>query len=247
MAISYIGNSIVGSTNNSTVTSGNLNTTTATLLVVSVGVYFTTPTAGMLADQGVGGTNSWTALTDNFDGSYPLHQRQFYCVSPTKTGASHSITFNPAGGATFPIISFYAFAGTALSSVFDAESGANSGTSTTLVTLQATTTITPAGDGEVLVTGLTGNYFGTPTCNDGFSGHEVSVNSTSTNIALATSYQIQTTATARRPTWSFTSGYPQDLSVAAFKAPAGSSGGPSPTVLDVILGQPQIMSAGRSQ
>ncbi len=223
MAIAFMANSIVGSSAGATVTSGAINTTGATLLVVSVAIYNTTPTSGMLADGGVGGTNTWNQLTDNADSFYPLHQRLFYSVSPTKTGASHTVTFNPAAGTVYPCISFYAFSGTALSSVFDAESGANSGSSTVLTTLQATGTVTPAGNGELLVTGLTGNYFGTPTCDSGFNGTEVSVNSTANNVALATAYQIQTTATGRRPTWTFTAGYPEDLSVAAFKAPAASA------------------------
>jgi hypothetical protein len=193
------------------VTSAAINTTGATLIVIAT------------SDYGINGctypdtitdskSNTWTcAGTYSSDASVD-HATIWYSI-PTSVGSGH--TFTVSG--SLDSFAVAAFAGTAISSVVDAVTGAGGSSST----LQPGS-LTPGADNELLI--AVGAVYGVnvSSVDSPFSSNLVqNVAGGPVNEAVALAYEIQTTATARNPTWTFSgSQYPATILV-AFKAASG--------------------------
>ena len=169
-----------------------IDTTGATIVILVVSGYG--PTASQTPTDSK--SNTWTALTRKVQGNAGC--QIYYAVNPT-VGSGHTFTY--AATDVYATIQVLAYSGVATSTPFDVENGATGAAVSTL----ATGSVTPAADNSLIVAGL---------CLD----------TTVTNMAINASFtlqdgqawsgggaeagydadQIQTTATARNPAWSWT-------------------------------------------
>lgn len=195
-------------------TSAGVDTTGATLLVVSVSWYGSSARPTLTDSK----SNTWVALTEQ---KFSVAGNVlFYCKNPT-AGSGH--TFTLSGSSIYSCGQMEAFSGTNTSAPFDVESGATSSAFSL-----ATGSITPTVDGCVIVAGLSAG--------DGTAGYSIGSGFTVTDAynhnpsaaeGGAAAYLIQTTAAAVNPTWSAsTPGSSPGVAatIAAFKP---ATGGPA--------------------
>lgn len=190
-----------------------INSTGADLFIVAVTSYSTTPIT--VSDSA---SNTWTGLTERTSGNN--HLRIFYCQGGT-TSATHTFSTN----ANFYCIEVAVFSGSA-ATPFDVENGNTSGTTVSSLT---TGSITPAGNGELIVSAFgLGADAATSACT-------LSVNSSLTitdqttavngvNDGGALAYFAQPTAAAINPTWTLSVAQSVvTASIAAFKGAGGAA------------------------
>jgi len=196
------------------VTSDAINTSGVDLLVLGAHSYG--GTAPAISDSK---SNSWTALTLQ-QGGVGSRMRIYYTVSPT-VGSGHTFTVSGGGVAIYPVVTVFGFSGVKLASPFDQENGAGAVTVSSL----ATGSVTPSEDNELLVAFASTNVEDVTAVSASFTLVHHGPN-TAPSVGFGSSYQIQTTATARNPSFTFAA---SDGSVAAavatFKAAAGGGGG----------------------
>lgn len=153
-------------------------------------------------------SNTWIELTLHGDGA-STNNWIAYCQNPT-VGSGHTFTLGPQ----YACIAVAAFSGSK-ATPFDVENGAG-GTSTTL----STGSITPSENNELLIF-TDGNLNSTNGPQTVSVGTLLDQLNRPTGPAIALAYEIQTTATARNPTFSW--GGASVLvagSIASFKAAA---------------------------
>lgn len=175
----FIGQVGLASTDGENVTTGDLNTTGATLLVASVASYTATPEPTITDSRG----NTWIPLTkqENFTGV--VRCRLYYCYSPI-TDASHS--FSLSGTLSYPTIIVMAFSGTA--GLYNAENG-NIGTSPT-----STGSITTVGSNEIVISALASNRCsGLTGITSGFTYYDIA-NVLGAAFSISIAYYIKPTA-----------------------------------------------------
>ncbi len=197
MAIALIGSGVAAGGSTNGVTSGAYDTTGAKFIVVAAITYALGGTTTVSDSK----SNTWTALTKYTTGTQPAVQF-FYCASPT-VGSGHTFTVSNTGG--FPSICVMAFSGVKLSSPFDSgQDAGNHGSGTSL----ATGSVTPSRDNCLVVTvvGFDSSQSG-PTVNSGFASPAPLLSNYSAGVHMggAMSYLIETTATAKNPTWTLNS------------------------------------------
>src|SRR5678815_237187 len=185
----YLGSSSGG-------TSSAINTTGANFLLVSVAHYSDAGgqvSTSNLSDSKVG--NTWNQLTWRGSSGQTAH-RFFWCV-PASVGSGHTVTISTPFN-SYPVIAFYAFDNMA-ASPFDVENGASTGGSGS-GSYSVGSNLTPTYNNEV--------FFSALACGDGTPGSVTPSLSTpiTDSFGGATAYEIQTTATARDPSWSWTGG-----------------------------------------
>lgn len=217
MAIALVSNTIAGTAANGG-TTGAINTTGASLLIVGLSWSSNSGTTPPPVTDSK--SNTWTRLTaqeptpPNTD-SYSVI---YYAKNPT-VGSGHTFTASLTN--SFPTIGVQAFSGVDTSSPFDVENGtAINHAFTADITSVQPGSVTPSNDGSLIVTVLS-NYIDS-------SNSDRSINQSFTisdqlgfvtTIAMGMAYQIQTTATARNPTWSWTNAvFLVSTAIAVFKA-----------------------------
>jgi hypothetical protein len=208
MPASHVVSVVAASTTTNTVTTAAVDTTGATLIVLSQSNYSGAPITSITDSKG----NTWIPRIEGTQGN--VHTRLYYAENPV-VGAGH--TFSVNGSGVYPAVCVSAFAGTVLASVFGQESSfvENGGVNT-----QPAGLITPSEDGMVFVTAI-----GQPSA---VSGHTVNLGfavigqlpfNGSSNEGLAMAWMIQPTAAAINPQWSWSSGFTTGVAmVASFKA-----------------------------
>jgi hypothetical protein len=180
-------------------TSAAIDTTGATLIVISVS-WASNPIT--LSDSK---GNTWTALTQRTF-SFDRHQL-FYRLTPT-VGAGH--TFSVTGTSIVAGWHVYAFAGVAS---YQTESGASAGSGNSL----ACGAVTPTLNGALLVTGLCSAPTAAETDAAGPEGTWVRTQISyvaSNQIQASAAYSFQGVAAAINPTWTM-SGTPANVCVGA--------------------------------
>lgn len=205
MAIALVGHIQGVSTGVDTATAltGALDTSGSSLIVIAVAWY--TVGSGTLTDSK---SNTWTGLTIQTNAAFNASQL-YYCMSPT-VGSGHTFQFVQAGG--FPCIFVSAWSGTATSSVFDVQNGA---TGTDVV---ATGSVTPSTANQLLVTGLGTFGTGAISIDTGFTITDSISYLASTHVGGGQAYLIETTATAKNPSWTTSTGGNTAVTIATFKA-----------------------------
>ncbi len=186
-------------------TTAGIDTTGASLLIICGSFIGTSAT---VSDSVGGNSNTWTPLTGTLTGG--RSEQLFYCASPT-VGSGH--TFTVTG--SFPAICVVAFSNTA-ASPFDQESNNFGG---------QPGSITPSEDNEVLVTGLGHSDATSQSIDQSFIITDDIANG-GFSVGAAMAYLIETTATAKNPTW--TPSNNGRVSMATFKAGTGGGGGTPP-------------------
>ena len=210
MAIALVSNTGKGSTGGGSVTTDAIDTTGATLLVIVLGYFDSTPT---ISDSK---GNTWTALT-NSDGPLSSNCQIFYVANPT-VGSGH--TFTNGTASSFSSILVSSWSGVATTTPFD-QQNQNTGTAVTTVT---TGSITPGENNELVIAGLCLRDIGvtgdTVTIDGGFTISNQVPGVGSNNLEGAMAYLVQTTAAAANPAWSWTNSDSAAAAIASFKQAA---------------------------
>lgn len=199
-------------------TTSAIDTTGADFILIAVAKYQST--AVTISDSKSNG--SPTALTEYGSND---RVRLYYYAAPS-VGSGHTFTIN----GPYPGVQIIAFSGSH-ASPYDQTNGAYSTNSSS----QAAGSLTPSEDNCLVVTavGLGGGSV-TEQVDSPFSAHQYFIDVIAgTNQGCGIAYEVQTTATARNPTWTGTatgSGRDRSATIATFKKAAGGGGGGQPTV-----------------
>lgn len=216
MAYSLIAHALKQSTDTNVAQTADQDTTGANLLIIGIS-YIRPVVTPTISDAK---SNSYTALTESTFVSPPL-VRLFYNQGGT-VGSGHWFKVDDTSG--FPSIFAWAFSGSASSPLDSGSDNANSlavpGTS---IQPKSSGTFTPSEDNCLFVT-MAGvaDIYGTPYSIDSpFSPPSDQAGQVDAQAyGIAAAYEIQTTATARNPTWSWTGSHYGAASMAVFKAAA---------------------------
>lgn len=218
MAITLLSSVLTGDTagDNSAVTSGNIDTSGANLIVLVVTWYDPSKSITITDSKNNHISPGWTSRTkySSTNGALQI----FYCV-PSSVGTGHNFTATSAGNSIYPAIAAFAFSG-AHATPYDGENGANSSSATSL----APGSVTPSEGNCVLVTGLQAYTRGVATVPTGFTGSALAY-SNGFYLASGAAYKIQTSAGAENPSWSWSGSDQCAANIAVFKAAAGGGGG----------------------
>ena len=209
--IAYVaGTSVANVTSDVAVTTSAINTTGATLLVLVVQEYSGNPCTRTTPSDSK--SNSWTCAGGFRSPDTGASAVLWYSI-PTSVGTGH--TFTDFGD--YLSFTVAAFSGTAASAVLDTLIGAGEDTGSTL----QTGALLPSGNNELVITAVvtTVNGGNVSSVDAPFASNLVqNLGWTSVSGAIASAYEIQTTATSRNPTWTFdTSSHEKAAIIAAFK------------------------------
>lgn len=203
-AFTLVGNDYATDADTSATTSG-IDTTGATLIVAAVMYTGSAGTATLSDSYG----NAWTPLTEEQSpstiGTDLRVVRLFYALAPT-VGPGHTFTGGESASSRVSVM-VCAFGGA--SPVYGAETGngCRNGVPVATPTTLQPGSLTPGGDGSVLVIGVSCESR-TFSIDSGFTildqASGLSGGGGGTAIALA--YKIQTAAAADNPTWTFSAG-----------------------------------------
>lgn len=196
---------------NSGGTTPGINTSGSTLITLVVTSYSVNAAPTVSDNKG----NTWNARTVITAGA-GCRCRIYDCLNPT-VGTGH--TFTVAGTTTYSIVQVLAWSGANTTSSFDQENGAGAASGTSL----SAGSVTPSENNELIVTGETlGGASAGETVASPMTLQNYTAFSSGNNMGSAIGYEIQTTATARNPSWS---GGSQERAarVATYKAAAASS------------------------
>jgi len=197
-------------------TTGSVDTTGATLLVCVVCGSSTSNFATPPSDSF---SNTWTKLSTYGDNADTNLIAIYYVFNPT-VGPGHTFTSNTGGGGTSM---FSVWSGTLqTSAVFDTQNGFGQtvGGNSTI----QPGSITPAGIGELLITGLNTPQ-GTAYVISVDSGFTIMDTQQSFTPFCAHAYLIDSSASPINPTWTITSVSTLGSAIAAFKPPAAPAAG----------------------
>lgn len=208
MAIAYLATVEAGGGDSGT--TGSVDTTGATLLVVIASAYNGDPT--ITDSKG----NTWNSLT-SYAGT--VRVKIYYASNPT-VGTGH--TFSWSGG-TYTAIRALAYSGVATTSPYDVENGATSGGATTL----STGSVTPSQNDSLIVAGWSA---GSAAASNLSINASLAIRGTvrygdgGSYFGLAGADYVQGTAAAINPAWSWTGSDYCAANIAVFKPTAGGSG-----------------------
>jgi hypothetical protein len=193
-AFTFIASVTAGSSNNTSVTTAAMNTTGANLLVGCTSSY--NNTNPRLTDSA---GNTWYS-TPYHGGGAARGVELFYAVAPV-TSATH--TFSLSTASSYPSLTVAAFSGAAARNLLDSETGS---LGTGVTTLGGANTVTPTNANSLILSCLTHDFGGGTASAAG--GSLITVPQTlgvnNQHIGSALAYEIQTTATARAATWTWT-------------------------------------------
>ena len=217
MAYVLITSTSKAAASNMIVTTDAIDSSGGNFAIVNVGSY----NAGtvVLTDSK---SNTWSGLTNQVNVATGLTERMWYCQGGT-FGTSHTFTAQDTLLPTYPSIEVLIFSG-AVSSPLDQQTG----TSNNGVSSLATGSLTPSEANCLVVTGLghENNSAGAVSVSSPFDSTDIQIAyGGGTNEGSAIAYEIQTSATARNPTWDITNNSGIAVTLAVFKA-AATGGGP---------------------
>ena len=205
-AFTFVAGTGAASANSTNVTTGAIDTTGAKLMVIGVTRWAAGGVPAISDSKG----NTWTALTGVVAGG-DVGAQLYYCINGT-VGTGH--TFTGSASNSYPAIAVVCFSSTGIPT-FDQE-GTNSSTAPPS-SLGLTGSITPAGNNYAFVTVLGSRATGTSQTITGFTiVHQNNYDGGGAHYSNGTAYQIQTTATATNPTWSWTPASNCAIAVATF-------------------------------
>lgn len=196
-------------TNPNTVTTAEINTTAANLIVIAVSA---ASSAGDSIYPSDSQSNTWTGLTWRDSGVGGGNSvRIFYCYAPT-TNSSHTFSFPHSS--SYATILVMAFSGMA-SSPFDVEGG---NAFTSAVTSFPSGSVTPSQANTIVITALAvGDLSTAPSIDSGFTVQCVGPGVGGSSWAGAAGYKVLTAASAQNPTWTTAASSIGATSTAVFK------------------------------
>lgn len=185
------------------------------LIVLVTTSYGTHPTA--ITDSGVGGSNTWTLAVSVGLAPNTWSLRIWYCLNPTRTGASHQISFN---NNSYSSISAACFTG-----VSDVDTGntASRTTSTSSTTYSQGNTTSQVGAGSLIVSACALGASGTPSLSVADGCAVLTAQPDAGVIGNLLAYRIPGSTTFVNPTFGSTTSTPWAAAAAVFLPTAGSS------------------------
>jgi hypothetical protein len=168
-------------------------------------------------------SNTWDHKTATASGGATgIKTALFYTTSATPTvGGSHTVTAAWDSVSAFSSIYVLACSGAKAASPYDTESA---GGGTSGATTVQPGSLTPAEDNEILITGVAHLAAGSSTIDAPFTLSNELPYSAGNYIGGGLAYSIQTTATARNPTWTQSSSVEAAAVMFAWKAQSGPGG-----------------------
>lgn len=206
MAYTLKANTGAGNTSGGVTTTG-IDTTGANLIVLVL-IDYVSSAISAITDSN---SNAWTALTSQATAS-TTRSTIFYCFNPT-VGAAHTVTATRVNG--FATLFVSAWSGS-VTSPFDVENGAQSGSST-VSTLQ-TGNITPGSNNELVISGTGVDAINTVTIDSGMTITDQVNYSAGNHWGGGMAYIIQTTAGAINSKWSYPTPARASAVIGSFKA-----------------------------
>lgn len=230
MPYTLVASTAKGATNDATVTTNAIDTSGATLLVLTVHAYLAHPFTATPSDSKA---NTWTRIRSqdsNNAGADPTVEL-YYSLNPT-VGAGHTFSFNPGSGG--PVVCVGAFAGSHASAVVDQSNGAGLFANNTS---QVSGSITPTADNCLVISALCQISAGaTPAVSGGSLVVLASAPSVSAQcVGGAMAYEIQTTAAARQASWSWTGNSGGSSALIGSFLPGASGSGSGTAQRDAFL------------
>jgi hypothetical protein len=199
MAISVIASTSIATTGSATFsgfTSSAIDTSTATLIEVTVFSYQGAPAPALTHSK----SGTFTGLTERISSS-STRVRKFYLLNDGSWGSGHTFTITTSHSAAYATAVIRAYAGTNIN--FHSESSGGSGT--TVTSLNAGS-VTPPTNGALITTGICYQ----PTISAlAVTGESLAIiqhipYAAGTTMGGAAADEIQTTAAALDPAWSWT-------------------------------------------
>ncbi len=219
--ISRIASTVAGGGSDDSVTTLPINTTGATLLVVGLHVNQSTSTLSITDSL----DNIWHPLKAYGNSNAGGFAQIWYAYNAT-TSAAQTFSVNAASN-NWPALTVSAWSGTATGSdVFDAENGNTTTTSNTI----NTGSVTPAVNGELLISLLTNPYDddANPQISDSFAISKEINNGNSMVGVMA--YLVASTTDSIDPNWTVAGGMVQNsVAIAAFKPAENENETPATT------------------
>jgi hypothetical protein len=211
VAYALVANTSLGSTTSNNVTTASINTSGSTILFVIVADWVGAATT--VTDSK---TNTWNPRVNQ--AANDTQVQLYYAINPT-VGSGHTFTGTSTGG--FPALAVLAFSGGDTSAPFDVQSAGGAGGSVTSV---AAGSLTPSAANDVLIAGSAMGTAGV-TVSSVDAGFTLLDNlaATANAYGVASAYQIQTTATARNPTFTLSGSTNAAAVLNAFKEAVGAA------------------------
>jgi len=211
------------------VTTGGIDTTGATLLIMAVGNFYNGNTSNCTKTDSK--TNTWTPLTAQHSTNDVRVQMLYALPSGGQVGTAHTFSCSNDGSQSYPAIAVIAFSNT-LASPLENQSGTGSDTGTTI----QPGSLTPTQTNELFVTALA---FENATLSSGPSGYTIgNTQAFNSGFSLGASlyYKIKVSdSSAENPTWTTSASAERAVTMADFKASSVPVAGPKPGTL-VTLG-----------
>lgn len=176
------------------VTTSAIDTTGADMIIVTA----ISDNAGQVLTDNKG--NSWTAAkTQNITSGFGNATVTLFMALSPIVGTGHTFSFSDAG-VHYPALAVAAFSGINVSSALDQSASAMTGSATSL----QGGSVTPSIAGELVISGLGDNVTATPGAVTQLTLLDSLAPVAFLSFGVGMAYEIQTTATPRNPTWSWT-------------------------------------------
>ena len=187
-----------------TVTTGNSDSTGANFCALVVS-YWGSGTLTSISDSK---SNPYTCRTLYTSTSPDI--KLCYVANPT-VGSNH--TFTATGLGFFASVSGACFSGVSTASPYEAENGSWSAGVSTF----QPGSVTPAGSGELLITGISTSAGNSSSIDSGFTIIEQVAYSVGQHMGLSLAYLVQGTAAAINPTWTMSTSMIAATNITVFK------------------------------
>jgi hypothetical protein len=212
MAIALVANTGAGSAAGGNITTPDINTSGANLIVAAMGNY-SAGSAGSVSENK--GNGAPTGLTTYLIGGGE-RLRIFYWLNPS-VGSGHNFS-TTSGAASYPSLCVAAFSGVKITSPWDKENGAFASASTV-----QPGSITPSEDNELVVSAVEYDASRTMSINSSFSITDQINYGAGAHFGTALAYLIQTSLAAVNPTWTAGSTTSLTAAIACFKSAAATT------------------------
>ncbi len=202
-------------------TTSSLDITGATNISIGVCMYTAAGTKPPTVTDSKGDTLNARTAQDSSEPYIRIYDYDF----GSALGSTTNYTVTVTSSSSFSSVGIIAWAGGKASASFDLQAGgiqnSSGGTS-----VQDSASVTPSEANEILVSFLCYSASNTPTIDSSFTtpgANDRANYSAGANEGIIQSWQIQTTATARQPTWSWTSNQRGVTALATYKQAASGT------------------------
>jgi hypothetical protein len=201
-----------GSTDNDTLTTGSIDTSGCTLLILGLTSFVTAASTAPTDSK----SNVWQLVANRDPGGAGAARVEIWVCYRPIVGSGHTFSHNVTN--SYPAITVYGYDIDFVPLIPDQ---ANSNTNASTTTL-ATGSVTPTLNNELLITVATINNVGWSSIDGGFTINGNIVGITGQRFTHAMAYLVQTTATAANPTWTAAGSGEATAVIMTLRSPVGT-------------------------